>query len=196
MLQIARKRVPNAVFHQSPIEEFRVNEAGFDLITCIGTLHHMPDLDRVAHALFSLMKPDGVLVVLEPNAQWWYKTCPFARLVTRLIYAPLRIKNYKRIKRLRAPWENIPESPHHKDIVFEELDKHLSAAGFRLEYVAYKNGLMRVFEGMLFRESFVDRVLYRLVRFLDSHMFDRLIGQRSASIIARFRSAVWCVSSS
>lgn len=147
----------------------------------------MPDLERVARSLYTLLKPGGVMVVHEPNAEWFYEQSKLLRGVMRIIYAPLRIKNRHRVSALRAPWEQVPHSPHHEDIAVNELLTILKQAGFEVEKLVFKNTFMRVFEGMLFRESVFDRKLYKVLRWFDQHLWDRLAGKRAGCALIRLR---------
>jgi len=109
------------------------------------------------------------------------------RGLTLVFYAPLRLKNARRIKALRAPWTSVPPSPHHEDAAVDVLIALLERTGFVLEQAYFKNTLMRVLEGMLFRDSALDRSLYRLVRWLDDKVFDPLADKRAGAALLRFR---------
>lgn len=190
MLTLAHKLVPTAQLHKAPIEEFTEAAGGYQVLTCLGTLHHMPNLDRVAASLVKLLQPGGTLIVHEPNKDWFYEQSPFLRGIMRCFYAPLRIKNTLRVRALRAPWASIPPSPHHEDVASDELIRVLQNAGLVLEDARFKNTLMRVLEGMLFRDSAIDCRLYRIVRWFDSTIFDAMAGQRAGAALLRFRKPV------
>ncbi len=188
MLAVARDMGSAMTLHEAPIEEFSVATGeGYEVITCLGSLHHMPNLDRVANSLAALLRPGGTLIVHEPNEDWFYEHSTFLRGLMRLLYAPLRIKNSRRVRALRAPWASVPPSPHHDDVAVDELVASLQKAGFVLEQACFKNTLVRVLEGMLFRESAFDRALYRLVRWADKTMFDPLAGKRAGAALLRLR---------
>jgi len=182
MLVIAKQMVPAATFHEAPIQDIG-DVGGYDVITCLGTLHHMPDIEIVAEKLFSLLKPGGKLIVHEPNEDWFYEQSKMWRALMKLFYAPLRIKNHSRVKALREPWEAVPPSPHHEDVHVDDLVATLQQAGFKLVNSAYKNTLMRVLEGMLFRDSGFDRQLYGLIRSIDRLLLDRLAGNRGGAAL-------------
>ncbi len=42
------------------------NENSFDLITCFGTLHHVPNVSFVVKELYRVLKPGGYLLIREP----------------------------------------------------------------------------------------------------------------------------------
>ncbi len=42
------------------------NDNSFDLITCFGTLHHIPNVSYVISELIRVLKPDGYLLLREP----------------------------------------------------------------------------------------------------------------------------------
>jgi len=191
MLEIANAIVPEAILHEAPIQEYAESaEGGYEVITCLGTLHHMPDLDRVAQSLYMLLKPGGVMIVHEPNEEWFYEHSTLLRGVMRTLYAPLRIKNNRRVHDLRQPWKQVPPSPHHEDVAIDYLLDVLQKSGFVVETLQFKNTLMRVFEGMLFRDSSFDRWLYRTVRWLDENIFDRFAGKSAGATLLRLRKHV------
>lgn len=48
----------------------------FDLITCFGVLHHIPNVSYVVSELIRVLKPDGILLIREPitsMGDWRYK---------------------------------------------------------------------------------------------------------------------------
>ncbi|MGL4860548.1 MAG: class I SAM-dependent methyltransferase [Enterobacteriaceae bacterium] len=163
MLKVAKQKLPNIDFIEKPIQEVNSN-IEYDAITCVGALHHMPDLERVCEKLFLLLRPGGMLIIHEPNEDWWYENSIIMRVIVKLLYAQIRIKNWKKNKNLRAPWANIPQSPHHQDIAIDELINTLAKCGFSLVNIEYKNAFMRVFEGMLFKNSSIDRLLYKFIK--------------------------------
>lgn len=188
MLAIAKEMVPDILFLESPIQEIDESAGGgYDVITCLGTLHHMPDLNKVAGKLFSLLKPQGWLVLHEPNENWFYGQSRLWRVALQMLYTPLRIKNHLHIKALHTPWKAVPPSPYHEDIAIDELNSTLEKVGFMLVKTEYKNTLMRVIEGMLFRSSIIDRLLYRLIRFMDRNLFDLIAGNRAGCALVCLR---------
>lgn len=42
------------------------NDNSFDLITCFGTLHHIPNVSFVLNEIIRVLKPDGYLLLREP----------------------------------------------------------------------------------------------------------------------------------
>lgn len=189
MLEVARHILPGVTFHETPIEKVTevLEKGGYDVLTCLGTLHHMPDLDVVVSELYSLLKPGGVMLVHEPNEDWFYGRSGVLRFLARLCYAPLRIKNHYAIKDLRAPWQGIPESPHHADVSMDVLRNRLKRAGFIEENIFFKNTLMRIFEGMLFRTKLLDRGTYWLIRKLDQAIVDPLAIHHAGAALMVFK---------
>ena len=187
MLVIAKQMVPAAKLYEAPIQELDYAAEKYDVITCLATLHHMPDLKFVANKLFSLLNPGGKLIVHEPNKDWFYGRYTLWRVLMRTFYAPLRIKNHFRVKKLREPWKMVPPSPHHEDVRTVDLVTTLQCAGFQSLNVTYKNTLMRVLEGMLFRDSVFDRLLYRFVRSFDQSFLDRLAIDRGGAVLLCFQ---------
>lgn len=182
MLEVAREVAPQARFFCMPVQEMAQNLADrFDAITCIGVLHHIPDLDAAIHSLYDLLISGGVLIIDEPNADWFYLNNSALRWLSRCVYAPIRIKNDRRIERLRALWRDIPESPHHEDIDMQALMRALQSSGFVVEIIRYSCAFTRVVEGMLFRDSMLDRAVFRLVRWCDACILDPLAGRRAGA---------------
>lgn len=62
------KRQNVKVFHGT-VEEYAGNET-FDVITLWGVIAHLPDPMADLRKLHDLLKPDGILALLTPNAQW------------------------------------------------------------------------------------------------------------------------------
>lgn len=186
MLAIARDKNANVTFFETPIEEFITTEK-FDVITCLATLHHMPDLSTVAAKIVNLLEANGELIVHEPNKNWFYENNAFIRTFTRICYAPLRILNHNKVMELRRPWKNIPESPHHEDIDVPELIECMERAGLKLIEVKYKNTLMRVFEGMLFRGSVLDQFIYKMIRSADVLILDKISHRKAGAALLRFK---------
>lgn len=189
MLGIARGLAPSARFFQTPVEEFASSGGQFDVVTCLGTLHHMPDLARVVSSLRELLTPGGLLIVHEPNEDWYYEHHALLRALTRIAYTPVRLKNWARVRDLRRLWAEVPPSPHHEDIAIDELLRTLRAGGFEVEDARFGDTLTRAFEGMLFRASPVDQAIYRSVRWLDRACLDAVARQRAGSALLRLRKA-------
>jgi len=187
MLAIAKEAIPQARLHQAPIEEFSAGSGTYDVITCLGTLHHMPNLGKVAARLHDLLAPGGTLIIHEPNEDWYYESSPVLRGLTRVLYTPLRVKNARRVRALRQPWKDIPASPHHEDIPIDELIAAIKPSGLTVERIQFGNTLMRVLEGMLFRESELDQKIYKVVRALDRSLLDRIASRRAGSAMVCLR---------
>lgn len=187
MLAIAKEMIPQAKLHQAPIEEFSPSTGVYDVITCLGTLHHMPNLERVAGKLYELLAPGGTLIIHEPNEDWFYESSSVLRGLTRVLYAPLRAKNARRVNALRKPWKDIPASPHHEDIPIDDLIAAIKQSGLTVERIQFGNTLMRVLEGMLFRESKLDQRIYKGVKVLDRLLLDRIATRRAGSALVCLR---------
>lgn len=50
-------------------------ERQFDLVTCMATLHYVPDAKRALHSLYALVRPGGYLILNYPNERqrMWYR---------------------------------------------------------------------------------------------------------------------------
>jgi len=66
-LALARARLPNVEFHESLIEDVRLNER-FDSIFMLNVLEHVIDPATVLRKAASLLAPGGVVIVHVPNA--------------------------------------------------------------------------------------------------------------------------------
>ncbi len=49
------------------LEAMPFKQAVFDLVVCAFTLHHFPDLTVVAGQLYECVKPEGRMILIEPN---------------------------------------------------------------------------------------------------------------------------------
>lgn len=63
----ARKRLPNGIFHETLIEEFKPDEK-FDSIFMINILEHLDDPVGVLKKVSGWLSPGGVVVIQVPNA--------------------------------------------------------------------------------------------------------------------------------
>jgi 2-polyprenyl-3-methyl-5-hydroxy-6-metoxy-1,4-benzoquinol methylase len=66
-LNKAKKRVPQAEFHESLIENLSIEEK-FDSVTMLDLLEHVVDPIQVLQKAASFLNPNGVLIVHVPNA--------------------------------------------------------------------------------------------------------------------------------
>lgn len=57
---------PEVVFQAIDLYEWQSDKT-YDVIFAIGVLHHMPDIPRALSVMYSMLKPDGHLVVNEPQ---------------------------------------------------------------------------------------------------------------------------------
>lgn len=64
----ARKRVPQARFYESLIEEFEIDDR-FDAVFLLDILEHVVDPVAVLRKAASFLNPEGVLIAHVPNAQ-------------------------------------------------------------------------------------------------------------------------------
>lgn len=63
----ARKRVPNAIFFESLIEEFEINQT-FDSVFMLDLLEHVQDPVAVLRKASSFLRSDGRMVIHVPNS--------------------------------------------------------------------------------------------------------------------------------
>ncbi|MER6912735.1 methyltransferase domain-containing protein [Streptomyces sp. NPDC000594] len=59
---------PNLAVRELDVVTGELPRAAFDLITCRALLHHLPRRESVVERLAQALKPDGVLVLVEPDA--------------------------------------------------------------------------------------------------------------------------------
>jgi len=55
------EKIPNLIFRQWDLLKSLENEASFDIILCLGVLHHTADMQRVLNNLRMMLKEDGEL---------------------------------------------------------------------------------------------------------------------------------------
>lgn len=188
MIKVAKEQVSGAEFYEMPVEEVSEEVGGYDVVTCLGTIHHMPNIESVSRSLSRLTRKDGVLIVHEPNKDWCYGKYGVVRFVLRVMYSVLRVKNSKKINFIRRLWSDIPPSPYHDDLKSDSIISELEKCGFVLEEIYFQDTLMRVVEGMLFRDSGVDRLLYRFVRWVDGKVVDPIVGKNAGAMLLKFRN--------
>jgi ubiquinone/menaquinone biosynthesis C-methylase UbiE len=87
MLEVARERVPNVVFHQADMADFRLNKR-FDAVICLfSSIGYVRTVARLREAIARMrehLKPGGVLVV-EP----WFTPEDFQTGMTRGVWVDL-----------------------------------------------------------------------------------------------------------
>ena len=76
-----------------PVEsgELPYQDASFDLVTCLGALHHIPNVSRVVGELARVLRPGGLLLVREPIVSRGDWRRPRAGLTLRERGIPLSI---------------------------------------------------------------------------------------------------------
>ncbi|MDI2124859.1 class I SAM-dependent methyltransferase [Yinghuangia seranimata] len=81
LIETARLRRPHAKVRYEALDLHHVtDEAGFDLVVCMATLHHVPDLDKALQHLRSLVRPGGTAILVDnvsprpTPARWAYIT--------------------------------------------------------------------------------------------------------------------------
>src|SRR5437867_9732918 len=67
------------------------DDNGFDLVTCFGTLHHIPNVSHVVRQLYRCLKPGGFALIREPIVSLGDWTRPRRGLTKRERGIPLRI---------------------------------------------------------------------------------------------------------
>lgn len=62
----------------SPLGKINIDSNSFDVITCFGVLHHIPNVTFVINELHRCLKPGGVLLLREPTSSMgdWRNTRP------------------------------------------------------------------------------------------------------------------------
>lgn len=64
----ARAVLPGATLHQGPAEALPFPDAGFDLVTCLGSLEHFQDQPKALAEMVRVARPDARFLILVPNA--------------------------------------------------------------------------------------------------------------------------------
>lgn len=67
-VSICRQRMPDGEFHTGPAEILPFPDCTYDLVTCLGSLEHFLDQPAALAEMVRVMKPDGKVVILVPNA--------------------------------------------------------------------------------------------------------------------------------
>lgn len=67
-IERCRQRFPSGEFHVGAAEILPFADAGFDLITCMGSLEHFVDKPSALIEMLRVAKPDATFLILVPNA--------------------------------------------------------------------------------------------------------------------------------
>lgn len=67
-VSICSQRMPNGKFHTGPAEVLPFPDCTYDLVTCLGSLEHFLDQPAALAEMVRVVKPDGKVVILVPNA--------------------------------------------------------------------------------------------------------------------------------
>lgn len=169
MLKIAKQKVSGASFYYGSINKVEIKEK-FDYIIITEALHHIPDLALTFQSLKSLLNPAGEIILLEPNEKWYFEE--FATKKRSLAYLPVAIlhkfagyKN-KEIINKNSQYDT-PDTfnPFHRHLTVEEVEFSANLKTIYKKYFTYYLGL---FESCLFKNSVIDRIIYKIISALDS----------------------------
>jgi ubiquinone/menaquinone biosynthesis C-methylase UbiE len=83
MLQRARRKAPGARHVVGYVESLEFPDGSFDKIVCFDSLHHWADQERGLREVRRVLKPDGLLVMVEvdPSRFWGHKVVLFEKLM-------------------------------------------------------------------------------------------------------------------
>jgi ubiquinone/menaquinone biosynthesis C-methylase UbiE len=171
MIKIAQTKVKNCTFYLGSINKAEINSK-FDFIIITEVLHHIPDLQNTFKTLKSLLSKKGKIVFLEPSSEWFFENVSPKKLIPYiafLIFFPLFkisfLKNKKLI--LNNCQYDTPDTfnPYHRHLNPNEV---LSSAGMNVEVVKYFSLFTGLFDGILFKNSVVDFLIYKFISLLDS----------------------------
>jgi len=67
MIGLAKNKFKNIKFYNLRAEEIDFPSNYFDIITIIETFHHLQDQDLVLEKIHKILKPEGILLICEPD---------------------------------------------------------------------------------------------------------------------------------
>jgi SAM-dependent methyltransferase len=67
-IETCRARMPQGEFHCGPAETLPFADAGFDLVTCMGSLEHFLDKPGALREMVRVSRPGARFLILVPNA--------------------------------------------------------------------------------------------------------------------------------
>jgi ubiquinone/menaquinone biosynthesis C-methylase UbiE len=69
MMRLARPLGAPLVTGNGSVLPFK--DASFDVVSCRGVLHHLPDVPAALREIHRVLRPGGELILSEPSNDWW-----------------------------------------------------------------------------------------------------------------------------
>ncbi|MEV6686381.1 class I SAM-dependent methyltransferase [Streptomyces sp. NPDC051130] len=183
MLAAAQRRLDPScsVVLRADARDLPLHDASVDTVICSGVLHHIPSWPDVVREMGRILKPQGVLIVREPNAD--YPAGLFEPLESLLSWVARRTQRTARQTGAAtapdgaAPVETL--SPVEAPIALADLVKAATSAGLRRQTV----GSVKFLASLGIPDEMPGQQLY----FVPANLVDRaahaLTGHRYGSLI-------------
>jgi ubiquinone/menaquinone biosynthesis C-methylase UbiE len=173
MLQVAKTKCSNVL--QADMEHLPYPDGAFDVALVSSALHHFPSLDGVISEIKRVLKPNGYLLIQEPNQHKIAFTWMLRQIHWRL-HTKLRVRMYPNVSHI----EEKP-SEHHAPLTIDKVIEPLKRQEFNILSAKYHYYVSYLFSDL------DSKFVYILSRMLDSHYVAKkndgymfvVIGQRS-----------------
>jgi 2-polyprenyl-3-methyl-5-hydroxy-6-metoxy-1,4-benzoquinol methylase len=126
MVGLATSRRPhsNVAYHHADLLEFH-DPHDFDLVLCVNTLHHLPDLDGALHHLRRLTRPGGLMVLVDCVARrptlprWWFVAGAVRHLLVDLARRPTHARELWKLRTHPAWLDHLTRDHYLSRVAFE-----------------------------------------------------------------------------
>lgn len=104
--------IHNVTYQWEDAESLSFSDEQFDLVYCIGVLHHTPDTQKGIDEIYRVLKPGGTAVVLlyKKHNPKWLAVC-FFRTISKIVDR-IAGQEYVIANRLRESYKKNPQTTH------------------------------------------------------------------------------------
>lgn len=170
-IKVAISKVPDAKFQVGNMINLPYENESFDMVVFMGSLHHLPysDISIAINEAQRCLLRGGVMVIADSNKEFdSFKPMFLIKVLRKLI----SIKNYYLKRKL---WKFNPSdsanytSEHMHKSRTDYINLSMINGSFILKKELLNEHFIVQFEGVLFKKSLFDKILFFLLKKLDSY---------------------------